>query len=70
MEELEITTESKVEVIKGREYDVETIKRPRYTEEESNILKNSLLGEISTKQEQRRALELEIEVLTKKYNSI
>ena len=36
MEEIKPITESKVETIKGREYDVQTIKRPRYTEEEKS----------------------------------
>lgn len=38
MEELKPITETKVETIKGREYDVQVVKIPRYTAEEKALL--------------------------------
>ena len=67
---IDVVTTERIEKRGERDFKIITEEIPVYTDEEREVLKNSLLGEISTKQEQRRTLELEIEVLTQKYNSI
>ena len=67
---IDVVTTERIEKRGERDFKIITEEIPVYTDDEREVLKNSLLGEISTKQEQKRTLELEIEGLTQKYNSI
>lgn len=67
---IDVVTTERIEKRGERDFKIVTEEIPVYTEEESLILKNSLLGQITAKQEQKRILELEIEALTQKYHSI
>ena len=59
MEEIKPISESKVEKINGRDYDVETIKKPRYTEQEKEAKRQELL-----------ATEQELEEVTARYSEL
>ena len=67
---IDVVTTERIEKRGERDFKIITEEIPVYTEDERSLLKNSLIGELSTKQEQKRALELEIEALTQKYHSI
>lgn len=67
---IDVVTTERIEKRGDRDFKIVTEEIPVYTEIEKESLKNSLIGEITAKQEQKRILELEIEALTQKYHSI